>query len=70
MDNLGDGIWEVRSRLGNRIARTLFALVDEEIVLLHGYIKKTQKTPADELNLARQRKRQYLKTYEKESPSR
>ena len=70
VDGLGDGLWEVRSRLGNRIARTLFAVVDEEIVLLHGFIKKTQKTPADELNLAKQRKTQYLQTYEKEPPSR
>ncbi len=31
VDNLGDGIWEVRSRLDHRIARTLFAVVDEEI---------------------------------------
>jgi phage-related protein len=58
--NLGDGIWEVRSRLVNRIARTLFAIVDEEIVLLHGFIKKQQKTPQDELILARKRKKQYL----------
>src|ERR1700685_2096499 len=60
VDNLGDGIWEVRSRLSNRIARTLFAVVEEEIVLLHGFIKKQQKTPADELDLAKKRKKQYL----------
>jgi phage-related protein len=60
VDNLGDGIWEVRSRLDNRIARTLFALVDQEIVLLHGFIKKQQKTPSDELDLAKKRKKQYL----------
>ena len=60
VDNLGDGIWEVRSRLDNRIARTLFAMVDQEIVLLHGFIKKTPKTPDDELELAKKRKRQYL----------
>ena len=60
VDNLGDGIWEVRSRLGNRIARTLFAEIDEDIVLLHGFIKKTQKTPPDELDLAKKRKKQYL----------
>ncbi len=60
VDNLGDGIWEVRSRLNNRIARTLFAVVDEEIVLLHGFIKKQQATPADALLLAKKRKRQYL----------
>ncbi|NBV21674.1 MAG: type II toxin-antitoxin system RelE/ParE family toxin [Proteobacteria bacterium] len=65
VDNLGDGVWEVRSRLGNRIARTLFAVVDEEIVLLHGFIKKTQKTPDDELKLAKKRKTQYLRTHEK-----
>ena len=60
VDNLGDGIWEVRSRLNNRIARTLFAMVDQEIVLLHGFIKKQQKTPADELELAKKRRKQYL----------
>ena len=60
VDNLGDGIWEVRSRLSNRIARTLFAVVDGEIVLLHGFIKKQQKTPPDELDLAKKRKKQYL----------
>jgi hypothetical protein len=60
VDNLGDGIWEVRSRLDNRIARTLFAMVEQEIVLLHGFIKKQQKTPQDELELAKKRKRQYL----------
>lgn len=60
VDNLGDGLWEVRSRLGNRIARTLFMMVNQEIVLLHGFIKKQQKTPQDELELAKKRKRQYL----------
>ena len=59
VDNLGDGVWEVRSRLDNRIARTLFALVNQEIVLLHGFIKKSQKTPSDELELAKKRKQQY-----------
>jgi phage-related protein len=60
VDNLGDGVWEIRSRLRNRIARTLFAVVDEEIVLLHGFIKKQQKSPQDEVDLAKKRKKQYL----------
>jgi phage-related protein len=60
VDNLGDGLWEIRSRLSNRIARTLFAVVEQEIVLLHGFIKKQQKTPPAELDLAKKRKRQYL----------
>jgi phage-related protein len=61
VDNLGDGVWEIRSRLPNRIARTLFAVIDEEIVLLHGFIKKQQRTPPDELALAKKRKNEYLK---------
>jgi phage-related protein len=60
VDNLGDGIWEIRSRLPNRIARTLFAVIDGEIVLLHGFIKKQQRTPPDELALAKKRKNEYL----------
>lgn len=68
--NLGEGIWEVRSRLKDRIARTFFAVVDEEIVLLHGFIKKQQKTPQDELDLAKKRKKLYLENYEQKKPSR
>lgn len=70
VENLGDGIWEVRSRLPNRIARVIFTEIDEEIVLLHGFIKKTQKTPKEELDLAKKRKKEYLENYEEENPSR
>jgi phage-related protein len=57
---LGDGLWEVRSDCpGNRIARLLFCLVDGKIVVLHGLIKKTQKTPDDDMKLARRRKREF-----------
>ena len=53
---LGQGLWEVRSRLTtNRIARVLFMLHDNRMVLLHGFIKKTQKTPQSDLDLARKR---------------
>ena len=64
MDHLGDGIGELRSRLPHRIARTLFMFAAGEIVRLHGFIKKTQKTLAQELNLARRRQRQYEQHYE------
>ncbi|MGH7940649.1 MAG: type II toxin-antitoxin system RelE/ParE family toxin [Limisphaerales bacterium] len=60
VDSLGDGIWEIRSRLPNRIARTLFAVADEEIVLLHGFIKKQRQTPPRERALAKRRKKEYL----------
>jgi len=45
VDHVGAGIWEVRSKLPTRIARTLFFVHEGEIVLLHGFIKKTRKTP-------------------------
>ena len=48
-------IWEIRSRLNNSIARILFTVRKDSIVLLHAFVKKTQKTPARELRLARRR---------------
>ena len=47
------GLYEVRSNLSSgRIARVLFVLIGSRMVLLHGFIKKTQKTPPKELKLA------------------
>jgi phage-related protein len=51
-------LWEVRSSLSNRIARVIFTVNDGIMVLLHGFIKKSQKTPANDLALAKQRLRQ------------
>lgn len=51
----GNGLWEIRSKLENRIARIFFVFNDGKIVLLHGFIKKTQKTPADDLKMALKR---------------
>jgi phage-related protein len=57
---LGDGLWEMRSDLAsNRIARMLFCFTDGRLLALHGFIKKTQKTPDSELKLARKRKREF-----------
>ena len=55
---LGDGLYEVRSSLSqNRIARVLFYIdAKGRMVLLHGFIKKTQKTPTADLDLARKNK--------------
>ena len=61
VDNLGSGIWEIRSRLANRIARILFFVHEGEIILLHGFIKKTRKTPNEDRALALRRKNAYLK---------
>jgi phage-related protein len=58
--SMGDGLWEVRTNLpGSRIARVLFCVLEGCIVVLHGFIKKSQKTPNDELALARKRKREF-----------
>jgi len=47
------GLYEVRSKIsGKRIARVLFVIIGSKMVLLHGFIKKTQKTPPKDLNLA------------------
>ena len=49
------GLWEVRSHLAEGIARVLFTVDGQTMVLLHGFVKKSQKTPAAELKTARQR---------------
>jgi phage-related protein len=58
VDSLGHGLWEVRSRLGDRIARVIFYVEGGEMILLEGFIKKTQKTPQQEIDLALKRKKQ------------
>jgi phage-related protein len=50
------GLWEIRSNLtGRRIARVLFCIKRGRLVLLHGFIKKTQKTPVREVEVAARR---------------
>ncbi|MBI3676689.1 MAG: type II toxin-antitoxin system RelE/ParE family toxin [Proteobacteria bacterium] len=56
---LGQGLYEVRTALKDRIARVLFGIMDGEMVLVHGFIKKSQATPKDDLDLARKRLRQF-----------
>jgi phage-related protein len=53
---LGGGLWEVRTTLpSRRIARLVFFVDDGRIGVVHGFIKKTQKMPADDLEIARKR---------------
>ncbi len=52
---LSGKIWEVRTQLPTRIARVLFTVKDGRMVLLHGFIKKTQAAPAADLRLAEDR---------------
>ncbi len=57
---LGKGLWEVRSTLTQgRIARVIFCVHDGRMVLLHAFVKKTQKTPDADLDLATKRKKEF-----------
>jgi phage-related protein len=50
-------LWEIRSRLPEAIARVIFTAGEGRMVLLHGFIKKSQKTPKEDLELAKNRLR-------------
>jgi phage-related protein len=66
--SLGRGLWEVRTSLPHgRIARVIFCLHENEMILLHGFIKKTQKTPPHDLELAHDRKKKLKSDKELES---
>lgn len=55
VDHVEGDIWEVRTKVENRIARVLFAAEGNAMVLLHGFIKKDKKTPRPDLDLAQDR---------------
>jgi phage-related protein len=57
--HLEQGLWEVRSTIPDGIARVLFKMVNGEMVLLHGIIKKTQKTPQQDIETALERAKRY-----------
>ncbi len=54
---LDKDLWEIRIHLDGRIARVLFTVSNGKIVLLHGFIKKSQATPQPDLKLAKDRMR-------------
>jgi phage-related protein len=47
-----EDLWEIRVHLHRRIARILFTVIEGEMILLHGFIKKTQALPRSDLSLA------------------
>jgi len=53
--SLGKKLWELRSTVPEGIVRIFFVIKDGTMVLLHGFIKKTQKTPSQEMEIARKR---------------
>ena len=53
---MGEGLFEIRAKAGGGIGRAFYCtLVGKRIVVLHGFIKKTDKTPAREIKIARER---------------
>ena len=57
--SLGQGLWEVRTSLGERIARVIFCFHDGKLIALHGFIKKTKKAPQAEIDLAAKRRKEF-----------
>jgi phage-related protein len=60
--SLKDGLWEARSTLpSQRIARLILCFHEQTLIVLHGFIKKTQKIPANDLALAKRRMKEVTK---------
>lgn len=58
---LGDGIYEIRAKEASDITRVLyFFVVNKKIILTNGFVKKTQKTPDNEIALAKKYRKDYL----------
>ena len=57
VDGFGSGLYEVRTSVDDDIYRVFFCNIQHTMVLLHGFMKKTQQTPKAELDVARKRQR-------------
>lgn len=53
--SLGSRLWEVRSTIPKGIARVIFIIREGQMILIHGFIKKTQKTPLQDIDIAKRR---------------
>lgn len=64
-EHLVDGIFELRAKVGSNISRVLyFFVIGGKVVLTNGFIKKTQKTPKNEIELAKKYRNEFLKREE------
>ena len=60
-EHIDDGIFELRAKVGSDISRVLyFFVIGKQIILTNGFIKKTQKTPKSEIELAKKYRNEYL----------
>ena len=63
---LGDGIFELRTRIGSDISRILyFFMIGNKIILTNGFVKKQQKTPKREIVLAKKYRDDYIRRFGK-----
>lgn len=61
---LGDGLFEIRAKQGSDISRVLYLFyIGKKVILTNGFVKKTQKTPKGEIELAKKFREDYLKRY-------
>lgn len=66
-DKIGGGIFELRFKGEEGQVRILFFFFyEKKIILLHGFVKKTQKTPRNEIKIAKQRKKEFLDRHREE----
>ena len=56
---LKPNLWEIRSDIKDGISRVFFTFINNEIILLHAIVKKTQKTPQKEIDVAMDRIKEY-----------
>ena len=64
--HLNEGIFELRAKVGSDISRVLyFFIIGRKIILTNGFIKKTQKTPSDEIDKAKSYRKEFLSREEK-----
>jgi phage-related protein len=61
VDHLSGPVWKIRATLKTRIARVLFAVEGDLMLLLHGFIKKNQSTPREDMDLALTRYKDWKK---------
>ena len=58
--SLGDGIFEIRAKQGTDITRVLyFFVIGKKVILTNGFVKKTQKTPPQEIETAKKYRTEY-----------
>jgi phage-related protein len=55
VEKMDADLWEIRTHLSDGICRTFFTIYNDTMILLHGFVKKTQKTPPRELQTAKNR---------------